>query len=101
MKRLITDDQIEAINRKWHCGGNGHFDWAREIEAACVARQEARISEIEKERDHWKRERKLMEDEYWSMRASNNEFLCRWLAQEYEHLRRKLKDYPALTMPNV
>lgn len=39
MSKLITDDQIEAINRKWNCGGNGHFDWAREIEAACVARQ--------------------------------------------------------------
>lgn len=39
MNRLITEEQIEAINRKWNCGGNGHFDWAHEIEA--VVRQEA------------------------------------------------------------
>ncbi len=41
MKRLITDRQIEAINRKWNCGGNGQFDWAKEIEAVVRAEAEA------------------------------------------------------------
>lgn len=43
MKRLISDEQIEAINCKWRCGGNGHFDWANEIEAVVRAEAEARI----------------------------------------------------------
>lgn len=43
MKRMISDEQIEAINRKWNCGGNGHFDWANEIEAVVRAEAEARI----------------------------------------------------------
>lgn len=43
MKRLISDKQIEAINRKWRCGGNGHFDWANEIEAVVRAEAEARV----------------------------------------------------------
>ena len=43
MKSLISDKQIEAINCKWRCGGNGHFDWANEIEAVVRAEAEARI----------------------------------------------------------
>jgi len=43
MKRLIYDKQIEAINRKWNCGGNGHFDWANEIEAVVRAEAEAKV----------------------------------------------------------
>lgn len=44
MKRLISDKQIEAINRKWNCGGNGHFDWANEIEAVVRAEAEAKTA---------------------------------------------------------
>lgn len=43
MKRLISDKKIEAINRKWNCGGNGHFDWANEIEAVVRAEAEAKV----------------------------------------------------------
>lgn len=44
MRRMVTDEKIEAINRKWNCGGNGHFDWANEIEAAVRAEAEERMA---------------------------------------------------------